>query len=269
MIFAELRGKLGTDGSRISDRLEDLFTSTVFGLLRYIPPREGLIPVLGMVRRAHLMGEGISIERQKEWLPLAEVRSFEIDFWPEIGARAEPDLLVRLCNGVGTTLHTVVIEVKLWSSKSGQGAAKTGLYEEEGSTGGLLADQDQLVKYWCRLQSRNSEGILTILYLTPHPSPPQKDLRESMELCPSMRLGWLSWSDVWLALNNVAPLSRSLVANDILQLLSHKGLAYFQRFAVRVVPVVLGSGQFWHPNSWFSSTDSRLPQVPTGFWRDT
>src|SRR4051812_26314321 len=50
MIFAELHGKLGEDYSRAHERAEDLLTSTVFGLLRYLTPADGLLAVLGHAR---------------------------------------------------------------------------------------------------------------------------------------------------------------------------------------------------------------------------
>ena len=42
MLMALLRGKL----SREQENLEDILTSNVFGLLKYLPPEEGLFPFL-------------------------------------------------------------------------------------------------------------------------------------------------------------------------------------------------------------------------------
>ena len=43
--IAEIKGKISSTGSNLSDRLEDLLTSDVFGPLRYIPFDEGLLPI--------------------------------------------------------------------------------------------------------------------------------------------------------------------------------------------------------------------------------
>ena len=50
MIFAELQGKLGQHHSRAHERAEDVLTSTVFGLLRYMPLSDWLGPLAGRIR---------------------------------------------------------------------------------------------------------------------------------------------------------------------------------------------------------------------------
>ncbi|HUX02753.1 MAG TPA: hypothetical protein VMY35_17460, partial [Phycisphaerae bacterium] len=57
MIEADLRGKLGRDASLAHDRAEDLLTSTVFGVLRYIPERTGVFPALMRSRHAMPMAD--------------------------------------------------------------------------------------------------------------------------------------------------------------------------------------------------------------------
>ena len=42
MIHALLNGKLSAD----QENMEDILTSNVFGLLRYLPPEHGLLPFL-------------------------------------------------------------------------------------------------------------------------------------------------------------------------------------------------------------------------------
>ena len=46
MIEAVVRGNLGRNQVWAHERSEDLLTSTVFGLLRYLPPGQGIIEFL-------------------------------------------------------------------------------------------------------------------------------------------------------------------------------------------------------------------------------
>jgi len=268
MIFAEIHGKLGADGSRAHERSEDLLTSTVFGLLRYLPPRDGLVAVLMKSRRVSSEAGAIRTSPSDSWLALDQVSSVEVDFWPSGLENAEPDLLIRLLDSHSTVAHLIALEVKLWSPKSGtvskdDDASKDG--EVEGSS--LLPDRDQLVKYWRRLQRIAGNATPTVVYLTPHPSPPEADLRDSLAICPSMRLGWLSWTDIWEALSQSGVAAESAVAADLLLLLEHKGFSRFRGFK-QPVTAPLEAG-FWRGERWFASA-SRLPSnALQSIWQST
>ena len=84
MLEALLHGKL----SREQENMEDILTSNVFGLLRYLPPSDGLLQFLGMGR----MRDG-----RQPLANLPEDTTAEYEFWPwikESGNGCEPDVLL-------------------------------------------------------------------------------------------------------------------------------------------------------------------------------
>jgi len=120
MVFAEIQGKLGADGQRAHDRCEDLLTSTVFQLLRYLPPEAGMLPILSSMKRVSLKDGNVIAKQDSSWLLLDRINRFDVDFWPDIGERAEPDLRIRLFDDRERVAHTVIVECKLYSPKSGR-----------------------------------------------------------------------------------------------------------------------------------------------------
>lgn len=45
-LLAEIHGKISSDGSNLSERLEDQLTANVFGTSRYLPFHKGIKPIL-------------------------------------------------------------------------------------------------------------------------------------------------------------------------------------------------------------------------------
>jgi hypothetical protein len=44
-LLAEIHGKISSEGSNLSERLEDQLTANVFGTLRYLPFHKGIKPI--------------------------------------------------------------------------------------------------------------------------------------------------------------------------------------------------------------------------------
>ena len=109
MLAALIKGKL----SREQENMEDILTSNVFGLIKYLPPSEALIPFLKQAEDP----EGC---RPFEDLSSGVVVEFE--FWPmieEAGCkRCEPDLILRIRDDNG--LRLVFVEAKYLSGKSSE-----------------------------------------------------------------------------------------------------------------------------------------------------
>jgi hypothetical protein len=260
MIFAELHGKLGADYSRAHERAEDLLTSTVFGLLRYLPPADGLLAVLRRARPVRVSGQRVEVgEPGVDWFDLERVAEVRIDFWPPWGKHGEPDLLLTLRDGNRKPVAVVVIEAKLYSPKSGRASDDNSLADD-------AHDPDQLVNYWKGLQSRDDvpAGKASVIYLTRHGAPPIEELVESARRAPAMQLAWLSWRNVWEVVEGLA--GASLVADDLARLLAHKGLKHFNGFHAEPwqAPSVRS---FWRPVTWFSQVDPWHPgHESAGFW---
>jgi hypothetical protein len=245
VIFAETHGKLGRDCSRAHERLEDMLTSTVFGLLRYIPNEDGLLPLLRRARFVTVSSGGISVAERPDWLGEGPVIPKEPEFWPRWGRYGEPDLLLVCEDEHGRPVRAILVEAKLYSGKSGSaGEDDASLADPE------VPDPDQLVRYWQGLAMRHGGAERTIIYLTSHGAPPTPELVESLRREPSMHLAWLSWRDVWRIADGAA--KRSLAARDLATLLRHKGLYFFAGFSgLRAMQPVPPSARFWLGRRWF------------------
>ena len=100
MTVAEIHGKISD--SNISERMEDLLTSDVFGCLRYLPPQTGLLPFLLTARSVQ--------GREFKLIPgISKVHSL---FWPWLNFKGrsscEPDVLLGLEDDQGR-MHLVMI----------------------------------------------------------------------------------------------------------------------------------------------------------------
>jgi hypothetical protein len=274
MIFAELHGKLGSDGSRAHDRLEDLLTSTAFGLLRYVPLRVGLLGLLRRVRVVEVRGSSACASRNPGWIDLDDAVTVEVVFWPSFGKYGQPDVLLHLMDVNRALIGVVLVEAKLYAPKSGAaGADADEVADDE------VPDPDQLVKYWQGLQQHvrlRGSCPAWLVYLTAHSSPPVVELGEAMRRLRYMRLGWLSWFDVF----DVAAACDDLPAKDLAALLSRKGFRGFSGFTEGAVELPLTRG-FWRParttaepssglaRQWFSEMNPPLEMRGARFWNAT
>lgn len=283
MIFAELQGKLGQHHSRAHERAEDVLTSTVFGLLRYLPLSDWLGPLAGRIRpiQKHL---GPKFPADGTWLDVRTVATCEFVLWHRLSPYGEPDVVLLLRDAQERLLHLLVIEVKLYSPKSGS-ASKVAVAADDDDAEEELAgiDKDQLVRYWCyacaelaRLQKSQpggaSDGVpatASLVYLTAHSAPPSEELLISLAAGgSSMRLGWLSWFDIWQVAHAAGKLGKSLPAADLEALLAHKGFRRFVGF--HDLPCIPGlasekAAQFWRHGDWFCSLH-RPPVGSAKFW---
>src|SRR2546427_3442375 len=138
MLDAELSGKVPQEVAR----LENLLTSTVFGILKFIPP-----PLFwpGALQRA-LRADGTSLADliAHEWAPVDTFTHLRVRFWPRHHELGEPDLLAAFHTDAGPRV-CLIFEVKLDSGKSSSG------------------EQDQLIRYLRLLDSQtwvsNSIGL--------------------------------------------------------------------------------------------------------------
>lgn len=191
MIPALLHGKL----SREQENMEDILTSSVFGVLRYLPPERGLLPFLC---------ETQTMDAQPgAFFDIGDVAHVDYHFWPMLRENGldgeaefechdcEPDLLLRIRRANGSRLN-VLIEAKLWSGKS------SGPSEEPG------APRDQLAREWDNLVclSRREDAEPLLIYLTADFSIPEDQIRESAAEYVRKRpggpfaCGWLTWRQI-------------------------------------------------------------------------
>jgi len=213
VIHALLNGKL----SRDYEHLEDVLTSNVFGLLRYLNPSRGLLQFLSY---ATSLDSRYPVRHLAE-LPDAKV---SLEFWPrwnEPDCRScEPDVVIRI-DSIDEPL-LICVEAKYRSGKSS--LAEEG---EESAT-------DQLAKEWANLSliARREGRKPLLIFLTTDISIPVKDLEDSTRnVLAHDPLGkpemlWLSWmrvEDATTPARNTEGVERR-VADDLMALLERLGL---------------------------------------------
>lgn len=196
MLQALLKGKL----SREQENLEDMLTSNVLGLFRYLPAKEGGLPFLTLARLedGHAAYEFSGVD----------VEDVTIELWPQCYPQGlglvEPDALIEIRTRGGEE-YCIFVEVKLHSQKS------------QHETGVLM---DQLAREWFAALDyvQGTKKIPHLLFVTANSSYPidevQESMREFMQKMPDhpkMRCSWLSWCDVPRAFCD----SRSLALQDI------------------------------------------------------
>lgn len=281
MIFAELQGKLGQNHSRAHERAEDVLTSTVFGLLRYLPLEAWLVPLLSRVRTDP------EFVVSPDWLDATGIVRCDMRLWQRRSPFGEPDVAMRLFDAEGRLRHLLIIEVKLYSPKSGSAhwveptEAELGNEDEASELEGI--DQDQLARYWLytcselqRLRASHptdpTDGpTASLIYLTAHVTAPAEELKVSKAAATKqqaadrpIRLAWLSWFDVWQVAYDASQRGQGpLAARDIERLLTHKGFRRFVGFEGAETPQPAwhqATARFWQRRGWFSFT--RTP--PTG-----
>jgi len=219
MTIAEIRGKM-----KPYESMEDLLTSDVFGVLRYLPPKEGLIPILEDA--INLQGERFTLTIEEE--PQTPI----FDFWPNLN-ESIPDVMIKL------NRHIIIIEVKYKSGKSGHFNM-----EEETSVDIIeSAKPDQLRREFLDLLDfKNQLVSLSLIYVTAHRVIPEDDIisgREALIATNGLdfkglyesKVFWLSWYKIREKIKFLMTITKDVYKKKILQdvekLFFYKG---FRRF---------------------------------------
>lgn len=116
MLEAILRGKL----SREQANMEDILTSNVFGLLKYLPPQEGLFPFLAQATTPPPRGNPLAFLSTTPGIRQEDVT---YQFWPlwsthKEWRKCEPDVVLRITTPEGKV--AVLVEAKYRSGKSSE-----------------------------------------------------------------------------------------------------------------------------------------------------
>jgi hypothetical protein len=178
VIEAFVHGKL----SRAQENMEDLLTSSVFGLLKHAP-----VSLTRFIARASMPDGSKPLRRLED----AVVR--QIQFWPWLAAEGlrpcEPDVRLDLETSDGP--RVLLVEAKFLSGKSSFARDET---VDQLPT--LHAADDQLAREWQNLQVLDGSGW--VVYLTADYCIPVRELDESQQDLRSNvgRICWLSWRDM-------------------------------------------------------------------------
>jgi hypothetical protein len=213
MLQALLQNKL----TRNEEDMEDLLTSNIFGLLKYVPAETALIPWLQMAVNPTLP------EQSCTWLN--DVGSVsEWSFWPRMCETdcmpCEPDVLLKFTHLDGQQTW-LLIEAKYHSGKSSTAS-------EDG-----LPPYDQLAKEYDNLaRAAEVAGVsrFAVIYLTTEMGFPALEIAESLNEYQRKRgfvpgIYWLSWR----MLSDVIVDASNPILLDLRQFLAHLDLLMFRR----------------------------------------
>lgn len=240
MTIAEIHGKISGGGGNLSDRLEDLLTSDVFGPLRYLPFTEGLLRVIGKARLYTDPGTTFYAKFGKNLRNKPEPK---VIFWPRMEC-SEPDVLIEFEH------HLVMVEAKYLSGKSGD-------FDHENAE---TVSHDQLAREFRDLLDYRPGGFSdrTLIYLTAHSTLPKEDLEKSHGAMNGeegkgkfrQNTYWLSWYEIRNAVEELLgeqkDQNKKLVLDDMERLLHRKGFRKFEGFEKVVLNTVCS-----HPKTIF------------------
>jgi hypothetical protein len=189
MTIAEIRGKISPQRENLSERMEDLLTSDVFGSFRYLPPDRGLLQFLATARTAD----------NELFMPGVEAHNVQWSFWPRLYRKGysscEPDVVIGLTDSQNKT-HLIMVEAKYFSGKSS--------FEEEGEEdiGYQLARELDILNVVTPedLDWDHPKEIIarTLLYVTKDVAFPHSSISESLREYYKKRkspglIYWTSW----------------------------------------------------------------------------
>ena len=208
MIDAILKGKLSIH----QENMEDILTSVVFGMLKFVDAKEGLIPFLSRAVKA----DGQTLKDI-----IDGCTGGEYDFWPYYKyyeRPCEPDVVITLKGGPKPIL--VVVEAKYRSGKSSE------------SDDTLLVN-DQLAREYMNLleYSRRISAEPVLIYLTQDVGRPHDEIARSLHEIEkkhadqaAVDIYWLSWRHL-----TELPTQGNVILEELVSLLEKKLRLFFYR----------------------------------------
>jgi hypothetical protein len=227
MTIAEIKGKISDAGTNLSERMEDLLTSDIFGCLRYVPSEKALLPFLRTA--VSFKGKTLDINDQ--------ISAVHCTFWPWLTSPGcipcEPDVVIGL-ETEGHLIHIIGIEAKYHSDISSE--------EDE-----RVEPNDQLARELDNFNNTSPaafkwrSGLVVVsrnlLYVTQDMSMPRDAIAKSLDEFTRKRkiegdIFWTSWRFLPIILEkgskNESDDGHRAVMEDMLSLLLRKGLMMFR-----------------------------------------
>lgn len=231
--------------------MEDILTSSVFGLLKYLAPELGLFRFLSRAKTL----DGDSLLSVLGTIHESHCVSVTYEFWPrwpkngtEAVSTCEPDVVlhIRLSHKVS---YLIAIEAKYLSGKSSKA-------EEIEEPAVDRPSNDQLAREWICLveEARFCDAQPVLVYLTANAVCPQEEILASLKDCPVKCDGsslqpticWLSWRH----LPSLFQHDTNEILKDIAIIARRMDLIFFQGFSA--VGIILSD---WKYTSWRFSMD--------------
>ena len=255
MTVAEIHGKISETGTNLSERMEDLLTSDIFGCMRYLPAQKALIPFLQTARSLH--NNILTIQD--------EVIRVHYSFWPWLKSAkrisCEPDVVLGL-ETEENHVHLVLIEAKYYSGLSSEEDERAEPNDQ------LARELDNLDVLSCATLGWRTHleiASRTLLFVTQDMGIPHDLLVKSLAEYARKRnkhgdIFWASWrflpSILERNLEKESVTENGAVMADMLALLLRKGLIMFG--GVDPITEYFALPQFYH----FTPTKYSWPVIP-------
>ena len=232
-MIAEIKGKVSSTNSNLTERSEDELTGNFFGNLRYLPFDKGLKHIL----KSCVYPAGLST-----------FDDFGAEAWPgddcvffwEREAEAEPDVLLVFDETV------IIIEVKYLSGLSSDDNIDN---SDADNTRERDESCNQLAREGKLLERIAGDKKKVLILLAPEAVAHQiySDVVER-KILSGVQFGYITWQKAFDALQEIAENTsgrcEGAVVDDLIQLLGKKGFAGFRTFN-NLPPVTLDVAETW------------------------
>lgn len=229
-MIAELNGKISSNGSNLSDKLEDKLTGDFFGALRYISFNKVMKQIL---KRTNIMGHcKLSIIDIISNID-AEYWADNISFWP-YNRLGEFDLTLEFKEIL------IGIEVKLYSGLSSDDDVDQIIEDIEVRSINQLSRESRILRE--NIQCSNKSAILIFIAPENYCKSICNDVYSRNIIDDRIELGYLSWEEILEGMKQInleAKLNdyEKLIVDDLISLLKRKGLERFRSFNFRSVDI--------------------------------
>lgn len=227
MTIAEIHGKISEAGTNLSERMEDLLTSDVFGCMRYLPAEKLLVPFLGTARSYR--GNAFSIPDK--------IAKVHYSFWPWLKSPnripCEPDVVLGL-ETADHHIHLILVEAKFYSGLSSEEDERPEPNDQ------LARELDNLEAVSCVILDWKTQSDIasrTLLFVTQDMGMPRDLLAQSLAEYRRKRnrdgdIFWTSWRFLPHILEHSLERENNsqhmAVLEDMCSLLLRKGLVIFR-----------------------------------------
>jgi hypothetical protein len=265
MTIAELHGKLNPERPQgVSERMEDLLTSDVFGTMKYAGWDKGFIE---WINKAEVAPVSPTAPPISSLFGTGGVSQVYYKFWPILNNGREPDLALLVMLEKRSFL-LVVVEAKYFSGTSDWDDEEWA--EQHDLTGSQLTDQvlglykmsEKELLHWFDIEGKghkplqNHELTKIHLFITMNSVLPVLDYEKAimkMKGTWPVYSYWLSWNSLSECIEkylNQRIIGKRELLQDLYLLLQKKGLIPFSGFSMSPVEVRVDDASFWIESYW-------------------
>ena len=225
LLKAEIKGKISSTGSNLSERLEDKLTGDFFGSLRYIPFNKAPKSILSKTK----------ILKENYTQILDTVNKLDIDYWDNNIEFWPYDPLGELDVLLDFEEIVIGIEVKLYSGLSSDDGVDNSVYDYVAESNNQLSRESRILNK--KIMGTKKSAFLIFIAPEYNCYPICKEAYERNIIEDSVVIGYLPWEEILAVLENEViseELTKyeKLIIQDLIELLKRKGLERFRNFDI-------------------------------------